>query len=94
MHLTSLCVRLQLHETHSPRQKRKRVDAILAKLRTHFNASFIDLTRSDQPTELILGAATVAKTRREAHDLVGHIVDALTALPDSSILDAPLITDH
>jgi uncharacterized protein YlxP (DUF503 family) len=94
MHLISLCVRLQLKEPSTIGQKRKRAQAVVAKLRESFNASIVELARNDQVGELVLGAAVLARNRREAHDLADRILDALACLPGSAILDTPLINDH
>jgi uncharacterized protein YlxP (DUF503 family) len=94
MHLTSLCVRLQLVDRSAPRQKRKRVAATLVKLRENFNASIIELARDDDLGVSVIAAAALGRTRREAHDSIDHILDALTCLPDSTFAGAPVIADH
>jgi uncharacterized protein YlxP (DUF503 family) len=94
MHLSSLCVRLQLKEHHSARQQRKRAEAILTKLKEHFNASIIELARNDQLGEFVVGAAVLGKNRREARELIDRILDALACLPESAIIDTPLISDY
>lgn len=94
MHVISLCVRLHLEGSRTPRQKRKRVEAIVNKLKGHFNAAVIELAREEVPDELVLAVALVGRTRREARDLRDHILDALAVLPESSIVDTPSISEH
>lgn len=86
MSVVSLVLELRLAEVATARQKRSQVDAILGKLRRHFNVAVADLSR-DSPAELTaLGFATVGRTRREARALLERVADAVSAHPHAEIL--------
>ena len=88
MPAVSLVLEVRLAGCLSARERRGQAEAILGKLRKHFNVAVAELNR-DAPGEVAaLGFATVAKTRREARDLLDRVADAVSAHPRAEILKA------
>lgn len=88
MPVVSLVLELRLAEVATPRQKRSQADAILGKLRRHFNVAVADLSRDSPHEPTALGFAAVAKTRREAREMLEKLADAVAAHPHAEILRA------
>ena len=68
------------------RQKRRRVRAIMGKLRRHFNVSIAEVDRHEQATEAVLGVAAVAGTRREARAVLDRVADAVGVHPRAELV--------
>lgn len=86
MPAVSLILEVRLEGCASPRQRHAKADQILNKLRQHFNVSVAELNR-DAPGEIAaLAFATVARTRREARDLLDRVSEAVAAHPHAEII--------
>ena len=89
MHLATLLLHLRLNGCSNPRLRRKTVDAIFEKLRSHFNVSLVDLGPSEPVDELRLGIAAVGRSRREVREVMEHIAEAIDAHPLAESLAPP-----
>ena len=88
MPAVSLVLEVRLAGCVSARERRDEAEAILGKLRKHFNVAVAELNREAVGEIAALGFATVAKTRREARDLLDRVADAVSAHPRAEILKA------
>jgi uncharacterized protein YlxP (DUF503 family) len=94
MHVSSLVVRLRLDGCAGRRERRRRVEALLETLHRHFNAAIAELGRADACDEVILAAATVAESRREARATLDRLADALACHPDATLITPAEFHDH
>ena len=88
MPVVSLVLELRLIGCVTARQKTSQVESILKKLRRHFNVSVANLSRAEPTEAAALGFAAVAKTGREARDVLDRVTDAVAAHPRAEILKA------
>ncbi|MDB5350296.1 MAG: hypothetical protein JWN86_1543 [Planctomycetota bacterium] len=86
MPVVSLALELRLVGCTTARQKTNQAEAILDKLRRHFNVSVADLGAYMPVDGTALGFAVVAKTRREAREILDRLTDAVAAHPRIEIL--------
>jgi len=88
MPVVSLVVELRLVGCGTSRQKRQLVEAILGKLRTHFNVSAAEVGREDPAPDAVaaFGFAAVARTRRDAKEVLERVVDAVSAHPRADVV--------
>ena len=91
MHVATLRLEIRVRDCTVARVKRRRVRAIVEKLHRHFNVSVAEVDLREHPDEVVLAAAAVAETRREAREPLGRIADALTAHPRVELLARELI---
>ncbi len=89
MHLATLLLHLRLSGHSSTRQRRKTVDAMLEKLRGHFNVSLVDLGPPDAVDEVALGVAAIGRSRREVREVLERIAEAIEAHPLAESLAPP-----
>ncbi len=88
MPVVSLVLELRLRGCSTPRQRRALVQAILGKLRRHFNVAGADVGPEDRPGEAVVGFASVGRTRREARDLLDRVAEAVAAHPSAEVARA------
>ncbi len=88
MPVVSLVLEVRLQGCASAKQRHATVDAILNKLRKHFNIAVAELNRDTPGDVAALGFAAVAKTRREARELLDCVADAVAAHPHAEIIKA------
>jgi uncharacterized protein YlxP (DUF503 family) len=93
MHASLLRLELRLDGCRDGAQWRRRVDAIIEKLRRHFNVSVTAVERAGHPDLAALGVTAVGRGRREAREPLEHVLDALTALPHAELVGEPVIRD-
>lgn len=86
MTVATLRLELRVGPCDSSREKKRRIQAILTKLRQHFNISIAEDGRSDDPTLATLVVAVVGRTRREARETLDRVADALAAYPRAELL--------
>ncbi len=91
MHLAALRLTLRIKDCNHVRVKRRRIRAILEKLHKHFNISVAEVDRREHPFETVLAVAAVAETRREVHESLERVVDALTVHPRAELVGHELI---
>jgi uncharacterized protein len=91
MHVATLRLAIRVRDCHSARVKRRRVRAIVEKLHRHFNVSVAEVDLREHPDEVVLAAAAVAETRREAREPLGRIADAMAVHPRVELLSHDLI---
>jgi len=91
MQVSVLRIELRFGDCRTVRQKRRRLRAIIAKLRRHFNVSLAEVEREDSATETVLGAVTVARNRREAREELDHVADALAGYPHAEVVAQRLV---
>jgi uncharacterized protein YlxP (DUF503 family) len=89
MNVASVVVWLNLIQCHTQRDKDSRVKRIMDKLRTHFNVSLAPLGPDDQTGVVALGIAAVARTKREAREVLERLLDAVAVHPDAQIVGEP-----
>jgi uncharacterized protein YlxP (DUF503 family) len=95
MHVASLVLALRLDACPTPRQRRRALDAIAVKLRRHFNISLAELEPATTDPELArLAVAAVARSRREARDVLHRVLQALEAHPHAAIVPPVVIHDR
>ncbi len=68
------------------REKRRCMQAIIGKLRRHFNVSVAEVDRHDRPSEVVLGVAAVGTTRREAREILDRVADAVGVYPRATLV--------
>ena len=81
MYVATLRLELRVTDCQAPREKRRRLRAIMDKLRRHFNVSIAEVDGLDQPSEATLGVVAVAGSRREALAVLDRVADALGVHP-------------
>jgi uncharacterized protein YlxP (DUF503 family) len=91
MHVATLRLAIRVRDCTSARVKRRRVRAIVEKLHKHFNVSVAEVDLREHPNEVVLAAAAVAETRREAREPLGRIADAMAVHPRVELLGHDLI---
>lgn len=81
-------LRLELHVVNceSLRDKRRRMQAIMSKLRQHFNISITEDGRIDDPAHALLIVAVVGRVRRDAHETLERVAEAVAAYPRAELL--------
>ncbi len=88
MPVVSLVLELRFAGCITAKQKSNQAEVILAKLRRHFNICGTDLSRGNETETTALGFAAVARTRREAREILERVADAVAAHPRAEILKA------
>jgi uncharacterized protein len=86
MHVATLRLELRVGDCPTVREKRRRLRAIIDKLRRHFNVSVAEVDYLDRPSEATLGVVAVAPTRREAREALDRVADALGVHPKAEVL--------
>ena len=86
MPVVTLVLELCLADVTTSRQKKHQAEQILVKLRHHFNVAVADLSKENPSEPTALGFAAVARTRREAREILERVADAVSAHPQAQIL--------
>jgi uncharacterized protein YlxP (DUF503 family) len=86
MKVATLRMDLLIIECRTLREKRRRMQAIIKKLRRHFNVSVAEVDLHDWPTEAVLGAAAVGNSRREVREVLTHVADAVSVYPRAELV--------
>jgi uncharacterized protein YlxP (DUF503 family) len=88
MHTGSVRVRLLVRESHSLKDKRQVVRAILDRLRTGFNVAACEVEALDHRQLVVLGFTTVAAEAEQVTKTLDAVVRALRAHPVAEFLDS------
>ena len=86
MPLTSLDIELRVVDSTSASVRKKTTQAILERLHEHFNVTVADVGKASHATDSTLLVAAAAASKSEAHDVLEHVLDALSAHPRVEIL--------
>jgi uncharacterized protein YlxP (DUF503 family) len=86
MHVAALRLVLRTASCPSVRRRHRLMTAIIDKLRRHFNISAIEDERLTTATEAALLITTVARTRREAHETLQRVANAVSVHPLADLL--------
>ncbi|WP_406700228.1 DUF503 domain-containing protein [Singulisphaera sp. Ch08] len=86
MTLATLRLELRVANCESLREKRRRMQAIMSKLRQHFNVSITEDGRIDDPSSALLIVAVVGRTRRDTRETLDRVADAVAAYPRAELL--------
>jgi uncharacterized protein YlxP (DUF503 family) len=86
MRVATLRLELVILECQSLREKRRRMQAIISKLRRHFNISVAEVDLHDWPASAILGVAAVGNTRGEVRSVLDRVADALSVYPRAELV--------
>jgi uncharacterized protein len=86
MKVATLRLELLIIQCQTLREKRRRMQAIIGKLRRHFNVSVAEVDRHDWPTEAVLGVVVVGNSRWEAREILNRVADAVNAYPRAELL--------
>lgn len=81
MHVSLLRLRLELEGCETANQKRTMIRAMQAKLRAHFNVSTAELDRFENPSEAVLGVVSIGRSRKDSHEVLTHVSDAIAGHP-------------
>ncbi|MFO0953509.1 MAG: DUF503 domain-containing protein [Isosphaeraceae bacterium] len=86
--MTVATLRLDLRVSHcpAPRDRRRQMQAIMEKLRRHFNVAVADAEGPGGSDVSVLLVATVARSRKDARETLERVADALAAHPRAEIL--------
>jgi uncharacterized protein YlxP (DUF503 family) len=85
MPVSTLTVDLRFEAVATPRQKRRLVSGIVAKLRRHFNVSVAEVGFFEDPAAARLTVAAAGRTRAEAREAIRHAAAALEVHPLAEI---------
>ena len=86
MRVATLRLELLIIECQTLREKRRRMQAIISKLRRHFNVSVAEVDRHDWPTEAVLAVAVVGNSRFEVREILKRVADAVGVHPRAELL--------
>jgi uncharacterized protein len=87
MRVATLRLELLILECQTLREKRRRMLAIIGKLRRHFNVSVAEVDLHDWPNRAILGAAAVGASLWEARAVLDRVADALSVYPRAELVE-------
>jgi uncharacterized protein YlxP (DUF503 family) len=90
MTVATLRLDLRFRLSLSSKETRRQMRGIMDKLRKHFNVSVAETELGDDPRSAILVVATVSRTRRDVHETLERVFDAVSAHPRAEILDQTL----
>jgi uncharacterized protein YlxP (DUF503 family) len=86
MTVATLRLDLLVLDCSSVREKRRRLRAIMGKLRQHFNVAVAEVDRPGRPAEAALTVVTVSTTRHEARTTLERVADAVGVYPQAEVL--------
>ncbi len=82
-----LTLHLTIPDCHSLKQKRSRIQPILARLHREFNVAAAEMDRQDSHSETIVQCAALSTSNREVQAYLQHVVDFFPPnWPDIEIL--------
>jgi len=87
MTVSTLRLDLRVGDSPSPRERRRRLQTIMSKLRQHFNVSVAEDGRIDDPAQVSIVVAVVGKNRRETREILEHVVEAVDAYPRAELVN-------
>jgi uncharacterized protein len=87
MKVATLRLELLIIQCQTLREKRRRMQAIIGKLRRHFNISVSEVDRHDWPTEAVLGVAAVGNSRWEAREILHRVAEAVSVYPRAELVN-------
>ncbi len=91
MTVATLRLELLVTDCTTQREKRRRMRAILDKLHRHFNVSVAELDEAD-PRHARLAVAAIGRSRREVHETLQRVSEAIAAHPRAALL-SQIITE-
>jgi uncharacterized protein YlxP (DUF503 family) len=86
MTVATLRLDLRVLNCRSPGEKRRRMRVIIDKLHRSFNVSVAAVDHAQDPLGLTVAVVAVAATRRQVHELLARVADAVTVYPGAEIL--------
>jgi uncharacterized protein len=86
MKVATLRLELLIYECRTLREKRRRLEAIITRLRRHFNVSVAEVDLHDWPSEAVLGVAAVGSSRWEARETLKRVADAVGVYPRAALV--------
>jgi uncharacterized protein len=86
MTIATLRLDLLVLDCSSLREKRRRLQAIMIKLRRHFNVAVAEVDRHGRAAEAALAIVTVGQTRHEARMILERVADAVGVYPQAEVL--------
>jgi uncharacterized protein YlxP (DUF503 family) len=86
MTVATLRLDLRVSHCHNPREKRRRMQAIMDKVHRSFNVSVAAEDHDHDRWKTTIAVVTVARTRREARALLVQVADAVAAYPRAELL--------
>lgn len=86
MTVQTLRLDLRLTGCSTLKEKRKQLQAIVARLHRHFNVSVAEADAEGGADRAMLVAAAVGRTRRESRETLDRVADAVSAHPRIELL--------
>jgi len=86
--MTVATLRLDLRVDHcqNPREKRRRIQAIMDKVHRYFNVSVAAEDHDHDPSQATVAVVAVARSRREVRALLDRVADAVAVYPRAELL--------
>ena len=86
MTVVTLRLEFRVSPYHSPRDKRRQLQAIMDKLHRYFNVSVAGADSDAGPDAAVLVVAAVGRTRRDARETLERVADAVAAHPRAEVV--------
>lgn len=86
MTFATLRIDLRVVPCASPRDRHRQMRAILETIHKHFNVGVAEGEPPAAPDRAVLCAAAVARTRREAREVLERVAEAVSAHPRAEVL--------
>ncbi|WP_422930490.1 DUF503 domain-containing protein [Singulisphaera sp. PoT] len=86
MTVATLRLDLRIGGCHSAREKRRRMQTIMTKLRKHFNISVAATDMDGEPSGISFLFAAAGSGRREVFEILERITEALAVYPGAELL--------
>jgi uncharacterized protein len=85
MHVALLRLDLRLPGCQTPRQKRRLLEEMVARLRRSFNVSAAEVDRHDRPGEAALAVAAVGPSRGQTREVLQRVAEAVAVHPHAEL---------
>jgi uncharacterized protein len=86
MIISVLRLELGVGDCQSLRQKRRWLNAMIGKLRQHFNVSVAEVECEDLPTETVLGVVAVGRHRYQTRRVLERVAAVVSVHPHAELL--------
>ncbi|MGE3821632.1 MAG: DUF503 family protein [Isosphaeraceae bacterium] len=86
MTFATLRIDLRVVLCASPKDRHRQMRSILETIHTHFNVAVAEGEEPHAHDQAVLFAAAVARTRREALEILERVADAVSAHPRAEVL--------